>query len=338
MNGIETTPGLFGWIPEGQLYLLVQTLYGFAGVAYVGYLVARRSLALGQTATALFGTAIGFHALLLLTRGFQAGHPPWMNFYEAVMSVAFVTAATYFVLERFTGLRVLGPFATALVFLLLVHGVTMPIEFRGTNLMPALRDTYWRAIHVPTGMIAYGAFFISFLATTLYVWKRYLPNSSWLPDEDALDTAIYRTIGFAYPFQFLLLITGAAWANEAWGRWWGWDQKETWAFVTFMVYTLYLHVRLMRGSKGWAAGLSMLGALSVAITFWGVSFLPAIASKFHSYAAPQGTGNAATEEAPPDGQPPLGTELPEGHPSIEDLLPPGHPPIGDDPAPADTSS
>jgi len=414
MHELNNAPGLFAGINELYLYRLVQVIYAVAGTAYLAHLVVRRTNFFGQLASVVFGAGVLSHLLLLITRGLQAGHPPWMNFYEAVLSVAFVAALTYFVLERFTGLRVIGPFATALVSLLLIHGMTLPQEFHGTNLMPALRDTFWRAIHVPTGMVSYGAFFISMVATLLYIRKRartvgwvltavlvlatlwvlvlllrspstsnivtaavvallvFVPllfllterGVAVLPSEDTLDTAIYRTIGFAYPFQFLLLITGAAWANEAWGRWWGWDQKETWAFVTFMVYTLYLHVRLMRGSKGWAAALSMLGAVSVALTFWGVSFFPAIASQFHSYAKPQGVEDeTAAEKAPgdagygndtgdssampgmplpqghpdisnmepkPGSAPPLnlpGGELPPGHPNINDMLPPGHPAV-----------
>ncbi len=410
MQELNNAPGLFAGINELYLYRTVQVIYALAGTAYLAHLVVRRTSFFGQLATMIFGAGLIAHLLLLMTRGLQAGHPPWMNFYEAVMTVAFVAGATYFVLERFTGLRIIGPFATGLVSLLLIHGMTLPQEFHGGNLMPALRDTFWRTIHVPTGMVSYGAFFISMVATALYVRKRgqlwgwlliaglalatllvlvqllraasttnviyavvvallvFVPllvlltnkGQALLPSEDSLDTAIYRTIGFAYPFQFLLLITGAAWANEAWGRWWGWDQKETWAFVTFIVYTLYLHVRLMRGSKGWASGLSLLGALSVAITFWGVSFFPAIASQFHSYAKPQGTEDAAAAEKSPgeagygnDGgasnampEMPPGLTMPEGHPDISTMepkpgsapplemppgaLPPGHPPIGND--------
>jgi len=105
----------------------------------------------------------------------------------------------------------------------------------------------------------------------------------WLPDTETLDNLIYRAIALGYPlFTVGGIIFGMVWANKAWGRYWGWDPKETWAFITFLVYSIYLHVRLGRGWNGtWTAFISVVGFIVTMFTLFGVNFL---ISSLHSYA------------------------------------------------------
>lgn len=105
---------------------------------------------------------------------------------------------------------------------------------------------------------------------------------NWLPEPELIDTLTYRAIAIGYPlFTVGAIIFGMVWANQAWGRYWGWDPKETWSLITFLVYSLYLHVRLMRGWKGtWTAVISVVGFVVTMFTLFGVNFL---ISSLHSY-------------------------------------------------------
>ena len=125
--------------------------------------------------------------------------------------------------------------------------------------------------------------FVLILLTWMYRGAVHKGVEKWLPDDDSLDKLIYRAIALGYPlFTVGGLIFGMVWANKAWGRYWGWDPKETWALITFLVYSIYLHVRLARGWNGtWTACLSIVGFIVTMFTLFGVNFL---ISGLHSYA------------------------------------------------------
>jgi cytochrome c-type biogenesis protein CcsB len=125
--------------------------------------------------------------------------------------------------------------------------------------------------------------FVLILLTWMYRGAVHRGVEKWLPDADSLDKLIYRAIALGYPlFTVGGLIFGMVWANKAWGRYWGWDPKETWALITFLVYSIYLHVRLARGWNGtWTACLSIVGFIVTMFTLFGVNFL---ISGLHSYA------------------------------------------------------
>jgi ABC-type transport system involved in cytochrome c biogenesis permease subunit len=144
-------------------------------------------------------------------------------------------------------------------------------------LMPALQSN-WLALHVATCFFSYGAFAVSFIASIAYL----LPFPKKHFSHEQLDQVIYKSILFGFPLLTLGVASGAVWANEAWGAYWSWDPKETWALITWMIYALYLHLRLM---KGWnekkLAWVAFVGFLSVIFTYIGVNlFLTGL----HSYA------------------------------------------------------
>ena len=116
----------------------------------------------------------------------------------------------------------------------------------------------------------------------LYFIIRFLKIEDHIPEEGLLDNAVYKSVAFGFPFLAFGIIAGAVWANKAWGRYWGWDPKETWSFITLLVYAIYLHLRYVRGWKGRKANwFSIIGFLVVIITFIGVNY---IISGLHSYA------------------------------------------------------
>ena len=139
----------------------------------------------------------------------------------------------------------------------------------------------WLLAHVGVAIVAYGIFAFSFGTAILYLVKDRF-KAKWLPAKDKLDELTYQLIAFAFPFMILVIVTGAIWAEQAWGTYWSWDPKETWSLITTLIYLGYLHARLVMGWKGKvAAWFAVVGFLAVIFTYLGVSFL---LSGLHSYA------------------------------------------------------
>ena len=222
-----------------------------------------RAGAIGVLLTVL---GLACHALTLITRGIAAGRVPWGNMYEFVIAVSLVgTVAWLVVLTRFPQLRHLGLFVSlAASILLAVAG--MSLYTPAGPLVPALHS-YWLVIHVTAAMIAAGILTIGFAQTICYLVQDRMERAgggpafmSHFPSAESIDKAAYRMHAFAFPIWTFAVIAGAIWAENAWGRYWGWDPKETWAFITWLVYACYLHARATAGWRGRkAAYLAMLG-------------------------------------------------------------------------------
>ena len=151
-------------------------------------------------------------------------------------------------------------------------------------LMPALQSK-WLSVHVLTAIVSYGSFGVAFGVSLLFLFQRKTKNSEFaathIPNNDLLDMISYRTVALGFTFLTLVIITGAIWAERAWGQYWSWDTKETWALITWIIYAIYLHVRISRGWKDKRAAIyAVIGFLCVIITYIGVNtFIPSI----HSY-------------------------------------------------------
>ena len=149
-------------------------------------------------------------------------------------------------------------------------------------LIPALKSN-WLISHVISAFLAYACFAIAFGTSILYLGKRKTgtENTGLLPDAATLDEITYKMISVGFVLLTLGIITGAAWADRAWGRYWGWDPKETWSLITWLIYGAFLHARLARGWKGIKMSLiSIIGFLAVIFTYLGVNY---ILSGLHSY-------------------------------------------------------
>ena len=233
----------------------------------------------GRLALAL--TVVGWvvHVSSLAVRGFAAHRVPWGNMYE-FSSAAALSAVTVFLVLLARGKvdRALGAFVMAPVVLYLGLAGTVLYTAAGP-LVPAL-NSYWIKIHVAAAVTSSGAFLLSGVLALLYLAKaRYdarvtagrsvrFPVSlgAALPPAPALDRLSYSVIAFAFPVWTFAVIAGAIWAESAWGRYWGWDPKETWSFITWVLYAGYLHARATAGWKGrkaaWVA-VAAAGALIV---------------------------------------------------------------------------
>ena len=224
----------------------------------------------------------------VLTRGISAGRPPWGNMYE--FSVAGATAAIgvwLLLTRRRSEMRELG--LLVVVTVLLILGVAVVVLYtESAQLVPALKS-YWLWIHVTAAIIASGIFTVGSVASALFlVADRYERRqvsgeaggrlalldtlAQRLPPSDVLDRTAYQTIAFAFPLWFFAIVAGAIWAEGAWGRYWGWDPKETWAFITLVIYAAYLHARATAGWRGRpAAIIALVGFGAFLFSYIGVN-------------------------------------------------------------------
>ncbi|MEL1136250.1 c-type cytochrome biogenesis protein CcsB [Desulfitobacterium sp. THU1] len=242
------------------------------------------------TFAAIIGLIANTGAIVL--RWVITQRPPLTNGYEFILTFCWGIVAIYLFVEFRYKFKALGSFVMPVPFLLLMFIVMKmgPTERVSGAIPPALKSQ-WLTFHVFTAMLAYGAFAISFGLGIMYLIKTSANTNekntkdSWLshfPHENVLDELAYKMIGFAFPMLTLCIVTGAIWANYAWGTYWSWDPKETWSLITWIIYAAYLHARLMYGWKGKrAAWMAIIGFVAVLFTFFGVNYLlPGL----HSYA------------------------------------------------------
>ncbi|MEV8514332.1 c-type cytochrome biogenesis protein CcsB [Dactylosporangium sp. NPDC051484] len=237
-------------------------------------------------------TVLGYaaHVGTLVTRGIAAERAPWGNMYEFVITAALVGVTAWLVvLVKWTNLRHLGLFVTLVAALLLsVAGMTLYVP--EGPLVPALHS-YWLVIHVGAASVATGIFLVGFVAAAMHLirsghdaGKTRFPYSlgARLPQAVSLERVTFRIHAFGFPIWTFGVITGAIWAEAAWGRYWNWDPKEVWSFVAWVVYACYLHARSTPSvSRRLASWIAVAGWATMQVNLWGVNLF---ASGLHSYA------------------------------------------------------
>lgn len=258
-----------------SLFRIAFWIYLAAAAFYAAYLFGKRE-AVGRAGLVVLLIGFAFHTASLVVRTEAAQRPPFLNMYEYMLSYAWGGVLVYLGLELLTRTRVYGSFAVPLVAAIAFLAVRLPTEVNPT--MPALRSA-WRVPHIATAVLAYSAFAIAAGLALMYLLRdrKSRPDSFWvarLPAPETLDRTAYRLISFGFLMQTLLLITGALWAQVAWGRYWGWDAKETWALITWLVYAAYLHMRFSKGWKGRTSAIVLIvGFGAVIFTLFGVNKL-----------------------------------------------------------------
>jgi cytochrome c-type biogenesis protein CcsB len=214
-----------------------------------------------RAAVAFSALGILAHLAAVVTRGFAVHRAPWGNMYEFVTALTCVAAIFFcYVMVRYRAWA-LGVFVIGAVVVALGLAETVIYTAAGP-LVPALQS-YWLSIHVTAMTLATGIFFVAAVLGVMYlVVERYLarvaagkaqPGNGLLariPSPAQLDKLTYRTVVFGFPVWTFGVIAGAIWADQAWGRYWGWDPVETWAFITWVVYACYLHARATAGWRG----------------------------------------------------------------------------------------
>jgi cytochrome c-type biogenesis protein CcsB len=225
---------------------------------------------------------LGFLLLLVgvIARGISNKHVPWGNMYEFSITGALALTGAYLLALRKHDLRWLGLFISISVLLTLGTAVTL-LYRESAPLVPALNSP-WLVIHVIAAIISGGVFLLSNVIAGAYLYLDAMESKGerkqWakrLPDLETLDQLSYRLVAFVFPLWTFAVIAGAIWAEAAWGRYWGWDPKETWAFITWVAYAAYLHARVTIGWRGKRAAWLCLFAGStflfnyVYVNVWG---------------------------------------------------------------------
>lgn len=259
------------------LFELSLTFYFAATIASV------ISLFKGSKATSLLILifAVGgftLHTTTIIVRYVAAGHLPIISLHEASSFFSWCIVLIFFFLEYRYKLDLLGPFTMPVVFILMLSSSIFPREIK--ELSPVLRS-YWLGIHTFLAFLGNAAFAIAFGIGLMYlIQEHHLKKKRLgglfqrLPSLQILDEVNYRLITLGFPLLTLAIITGAIWAESAWGSYWRWDPKEVWSLITWFIYALVLHARLTAGWRGKkAAVLSIVGFMSVIFTFFGVNLL-----------------------------------------------------------------
>jgi cytochrome c-type biogenesis protein CcsB len=249
-----------------------------------------------RVAVALTTLAAVIHGAGVLSRGIAVGRVPWGNMYEFCTTGGFVVAAVFLIVLTRRDLRFLGTFVVALV-LLMVTAASVAFWTPAGHLVPALQS-YWLVIHVSIAVMSSALFTLTFAMSALQLLQSRRESAlgagkadkmlfmRLVPTALSLENMSYRINAIAFVGWTLTLMFGAIWAEKAWGRFWGWDTKEVWTFVIWVVYAGYLHARATRGWTGTrAAWLSIAGFLCVVFNFTIVNMY---FSGLHSYA---GVGN-----------------------------------------------
>jgi cytochrome c-type biogenesis protein CcsB len=292
-------------------------LYLLAAIASFHHLAFRRRGVL-TAGTALAWIGLGVHTASVVARGAAAGRVPWGNLYEYVSVVGLLVVGAYLLTARAWRTEAVGGFVLAVV-VAGMGGATL-IYVPPGPLVPAL-NSYWLRIHVVMAMLGSALFTLGFVFTVLSLVqarkeRRHAEAGSppqplpvvagggerpedYVPADDAgaaiptpprgrlpsaatLDRLAYRTIVFAFPIWTMAVIFGAIWAEEAWGRYWGWDPKEVWSFITWVVFAAYLHARATVGWRGTRA--AVLAIVGFAALVFNLIVVNTVIAGLHSYA------------------------------------------------------
>lgn len=226
---------------------------------------------------------LGLHTVGLIIRWIESyklgiGHAPLSNFYESLIFYAWCIGFILVAMKKKLTLPVITMYASLAALILMGYASISPnVERTIQPLIPALQSN-WLHIHVIACFMGYAAFVLSFICGFLYFIKW---GKITLPG-NILEEINYRSVVIGFPMLSAGILTGAVWAHYAWGSYWSWDPKETWSLITWIIYALFLHMRLVRGWRGRRIALiSVIGFLSVIFTYFGVNF---ILSGLHSYA------------------------------------------------------
>jgi cytochrome c-type biogenesis protein CcsB len=261
-------------------------LYALGTLGYLAYLVTGRE-AVERVARGLAGTGFLAQTAFLLTRWAAAGHVPITNLFESLNFFAWTVLLSFVILQVRLKAPVLGAIVVPIACLLTASAAALDRTI--APLVPALQSR-WLLVHTALAFAGDAFFVVAFAGGLLYLvqerqLKRHHAGGFYhrLPSLDLLDRINYRSLTIGFPLLTLGIITGAIWAENAWGTYWSWDPKETWSLITWLIYAALVHARLTVGWRGRkAAYLSIFGFLAVLFTFLGVSL---ILGGLHSYAA-----------------------------------------------------
>ena len=274
---------------SSNLLSIVTFVYGLAAFLYIVSLVFKKTLpaglALWISVAGVAGNTVGIILRWIESYKLGIGHAPLSNMYESLIFFSWTIVVICLIAGRRYNNRFLGAFAVPFAFLAMAYASLSPnVSDRIQPLIPALKSN-WLIVHVVTCFFGYAAFAIACGISMIYFIKHKdtadkSKLTAHIPGSGILDELTYQMVMFGFLFLTIGIITGAVWANAAWGTYWSWDPKETWSLITWFVYASLLHARMMRGWDGKRiAYLSIIGFCAVIFTYFGVNLLPGL----HSY-------------------------------------------------------
>ena len=265
--------GQIDWI----MYLTAATLYAISSVIYVYSLVFMKEDKLNFAfSSALIGLL--FHSVAIAMRWMEVGHGPYINMYEVLSSYAWVSVAVFLLAQQgYERIRIAGFIIMPAAFLIMGAGSTYT---RDAQLIPASLRSYWLIAHVGFAKLAFGSVLVAVGIAALYILKEKhgdIGAGSFydrLPSYKNMDELMYRFVASGLIFLTIMIGAGAIWANQTWGRYWGWDPTETWSLVSWFTYGICLHLRM---NAGWAgkriAYFIILSIFVLAFSAFGVGYV-----------------------------------------------------------------
>ena len=293
------------FIEDYQLPVIACFFLFFAMIFYWISLYIPKNNFIFQVSKILVVSSNILFTITLLSRWIKEGYFPLSNLYESLIFLCWGISAIHLFIENQTKSRLIGSISSPLIFFLSgFSSLTLPTEMqKALPLVPSLQSN-WLMMHVSMMMVSYATLIVGSLLSILYLAfiafnkkekevvlevspississNTISTSSSKMSLLQTVDIWSYRIIGLGFPFLTIGIISGAVWANEAWGSYWSWDPKETWALITWLVFAIYLHSRLIKGWEGkQAAILGSCGFFVIWICYLGVNFL---GKGLHSY-------------------------------------------------------
>ena len=270
---------------ESTIFTLTFILYIIAALLYLAFLFSKKP----GRAKSGFAVAAGgllLHTAALIIRTVESGHAPFTNMYESLSFLAWASVLAYLIVDKKFGIPRIGAYLLLVVVGLMALASSPLMPKDATPLVPALQS-YWLWLHVSVTLVGEAFFAVGTVTSLLYLAavRRERTRGAAKGGRDAAhwDAVSYRIIAIGFPlFTLGGLVFGMIWAYRAWGSYWSWDPKEVWSLVTWFLYGLYLHTRVVMGWKGRrSAVIAVLAFLAALFTFFGVNYL---LSGLHSYA------------------------------------------------------
>jgi cytochrome c-type biogenesis protein CcsB len=229
---------------EELTFMIAFIAYLFAALSFILMVAFKKNI---FEKIGVISTVLGFvvHTIAIILRVIESNRLPFSNQYEFATSFSWGIVLCFIVIYFIYKYSATGAFVMPVAFIVMGYASVLPKEIK--PLMPALQSG-WLYVHVGTAVLSYGAFAVAAGLSVMYLVterrKKEHIDVSKLPDSKVCDYLSYRVIAFGYIMLTLVIVTGAIWAKAAWSRYWGWDPKETWSLITWLIYSAYLHLRL----------------------------------------------------------------------------------------------
>ncbi len=260
---------------ESTLFVIAFVLYILSAFFYLGFLFSKK-LASAKTGSTLAVAGLAIHTAALIVRTIESGHAPFTNMYESLSFLSWASVLAYVIIDKKFKIPKIGPYIMLIVIGLVALASSPLMPKEATPLVPALQS-YWLWLHVSVTLLGEAFFAVAFITSIMYLAAREADK------KEKWDSVSYRCVAVGFPlFTLGGLVFGMVWAYKAWGTYWSWDPKEVWSLITWIVFALYLHTRIVMGWKGKrSAVIAIVGFLAALFTYFGVNYL---LSGLHSYA------------------------------------------------------